>query len=204
MRIDNLIGVLLLASFTVSAAANTAEPAARMEGRLRNTTAVESTGLPWSVSRTQRVSPALPEHYPPPHWTALIGTGAAGLFDAGLAVSMFHDALELLLAATAQKVGAIVSKNQINFFAWWDLIEKAPNAGNSKKLPPYSTLRLLNDARVSFKHFGRCPPVGEAQTHQVTCEQFLTQVCTDTHTRYSYADSALYSSGGYQFDPYYN
>ena len=101
----------------------------------------------------------------------------AGLFDAGLAVSMFHDAVELLLAATAQEVGGIVSKNQIKFFDWWELIEKAPNA-QTRRLPALSTLRLLNDARVSFKHFGRCPPVGEAQTHQVTCEQFLTQVCT--------------------------
>ena len=84
MRNDNLIGVLLLASFTVSAAANTAEPAARMEGRLRNPTAVESTGLPWSVSRTQRVSSALPERYPPLHWTALIGTGAASKVERGI------------------------------------------------------------------------------------------------------------------------
>jgi hypothetical protein len=102
----------------------------------------------------------------------------AGLFDAGVAVSMFHDALELLLAATAQEIGTTVSKNQIKFFDWWDLIEKAPNA-QTRKLPALSTLRLLNDARVSFKHFGRCPPVAEAQTHQVTCEQFLTQVCTE-------------------------
>src|SRR5260370_11253752 len=44
------------------------------------------------------------------------GLRGAGLFDAGLAVSMFHDAVELLLAATGQKVGAIVSKNQKGAF----------------------------------------------------------------------------------------
>jgi hypothetical protein len=84
MRIDNLIGIFMLASFTVSAVANAAEPAARGEGQHRNPTAVESTGLPWSVSRTQRVSPALPERYPPPDWTALIGTGAASKVERGI------------------------------------------------------------------------------------------------------------------------
>jgi hypothetical protein len=84
MRIDNLIGVFLLASFTVSAVANAAEPAARGEGRLRKPAAVESTGLPWNVPEIRRLSPVLPERYPSPDWTALIGTGAASTVERGI------------------------------------------------------------------------------------------------------------------------
>lgn len=99
----------------------------------------------------------------------------AGPVDPGLAVSLFQDAVELALAALAQHWGATLTKNHVGFFDWWKTLENAPQRGTAP-VPSNAALRQLNDARISFKHYGRLPRRDEALGHQSSCQQFLVEV----------------------------
>jgi len=61
----------------------------------------------------------------------------------------FHDAIELFLQLASERLD--VSKKDISFMAYWDLLSpKLPNSGLTQK----ESMRKLNDARKSLKHYG--------------------------------------------------
>ena len=101
--------------------------------------------------------------------------GEKGPFSAGLAVSLFQDAVESLLGSIVKEVGASVP-NHIAFDAYWGFVKAGPKA-NGRELPPNSKMLQLNAARVSFKHHGNVPSADTAASLQLHAHAFLTEAC---------------------------
>ena len=95
-------------------------------------------------------------------------------YSSSLAVSLFQDAAELLLASIAIVVDAKVSPNT-SFLAYWDLIESAPKNPNRKVVPSKAALARLNGARVAFKHRGQLIQQDDANRIRIDTEVFLKQ-----------------------------
>lgn len=94
-------------------------------------------------------------------------------FSAGMAISHFQDAVELLLWATAVHVDA---KPTDRFDALWDAIKLGTKCPPGKELPLRSAMTSLNKARVSFKHYGVSPDVTDAERFSAYTEEFLSAV----------------------------
>lgn len=99
-------------------------------------------------------------------------------FSAGLSISLLQDAVECMAWSVAKAVDANINKKSA-FEELWTLIESAPkNKENSLKLPYKATMAELNQARVSFKHYGIIPNHGEAERFSGYVREFLHETTT--------------------------
>lgn len=96
-----------------------------------------------------------------------------GRYSAGLAVSLFQDAVESIISTVAKELGASVPPNT-TFHSYWDLVKKTPNA-QGRELPPSGKMVELNAARVAFKHHGVVPAQEAAANLELHTEEFLTE-----------------------------
>jgi hypothetical protein len=110
----------------------------------------------------------------------LFGEGERALasksrYSPGLAVSLFQDAAELLLACVAHALDARVTV-QTRFMDYWESIEKARLNQDKKQVPSKAAIARLNAMRVAFKHRGQLPMIEDAETARIDTEVFLRQV----------------------------
>jgi hypothetical protein len=101
-----------------------------------------------------------------------------GMFSAGLAVSLFQDAVESLAWTIAKEVDADI-KERDGFEGYWEAVKHGKNNPARKELPPKTKMRDLNKARVNFKHYGVIPADGEAAKLQTYSEQFMVEACKE-------------------------
>lgn len=94
-------------------------------------------------------------------------------YSAGLAISLYQDAVESMAWSVAKAVDAKVTKKS-TFEELWHLIESAPkNSEDAISLPFKATMAELNQARVSFKHYGIIPNHSEAERFSGYVREFL-------------------------------
>lgn len=96
-----------------------------------------------------------------------------GPYSAGLAVSLFQDAIELMARTVATHVDAKIEKNT-SFETIWDKIKEAPKS-TGRELPLKTKCIALNVARVGFKHYGNLPDAKNAARFQADTELFLDE-----------------------------
>jgi hypothetical protein len=91
---------------------------------------------------------------------------------AGMAISMFQDAVEIFIWTLLKDLDAKVNEND-PFTKYFDLVEKAPKNEKQKQLPFKAKILELNKARVNFKHYGNLPDVSESKKFCDYTEEFL-------------------------------
>lgn len=104
--------------------------------------------------------------------------GETGPYSAGLAVSLFQDATELMARTIAHQVDANVGRNT-SFEALWDAIKAGKKNPEGKELPLKTKALAVNNARVGFKHYGNLPDAAHAARFGADTEQFLDISCKD-------------------------
>jgi hypothetical protein len=103
------------------------------------------------------------------------------MFDAGIALSLFHDAVEITCAATARTLG--VPAKKADFIEFWKLVKDREVArverGEAvppevRELPMQRDMESLNKARILYKHEGQVLlDHAEVETHRINCHEFL-------------------------------
>lgn len=93
---------------------------------------------------------------------------------AGLAVSLFQDACELVIWTIAKDVDG-QPKNQNSFPALWDAVQNGRRNGGAVTLPLRGQIEDLNKARVNFKHHGQLPTAGDALRFAGYTYEFLRE-----------------------------
>jgi hypothetical protein len=101
-----------------------------------------------------------------------------GPYSAGLAVSLFQDAIELMAWTIAKEVDAKVSE-KAPFESLWDAIKSAPKNASGKELPLKAKVVDVNKARVGFKHYGNLPAESDVSKFEGYASQFLQIACRD-------------------------
>jgi hypothetical protein len=101
-----------------------------------------------------------------------------GPFDAGLAVSLFQDAVELAVFSCAAKFSASV-KDKAAFPEIWEAANSGATSAGKPPLQMKLDMDALNKARVNFKHYGQRPDPKDAETHRINCGQFLSRLAKD-------------------------
>lgn len=101
--------------------------------------------------------------------------GQGGLFDAGLAVSLFQDAIEIALVACASQLGAHIG-DKAPFQDIWRDVNTAAAARGLPSLELQVDVTALNKARVNFKHYGQRPDRHDADAHRVTTTRILEMI----------------------------
>lgn len=104
--------------------------------------------------------------------------------DAGLAISLLQDAVELYLW-TVIKERDITVKKDAGFILYLDSLK-----GAGLEMPFSAKLRELNTARVGFKHYGNLPAPSEASKHKAYVEDSLRQAFSD-HFGQNFDDISL-------------
>lgn len=94
---------------------------------------------------------------------------------AGLAVSLFQDAVELAIWTVAKDVDAGANERTA-FMALWDVIPKARRNPSGAQLPMRGQIDDLNKARRNFKHNGQLPTVNDAIRFAGYADEFLREV----------------------------
>jgi hypothetical protein len=105
--------------------------------------------------------------------TAILRDG--GIFDPGLAVSLFQDAAEIALLACATQFHASYS-DSTPFLKVWDATDGAATAVGKPSIPMRPDMQALNKARVTFKHHAERVDRAAAETHRINVLSFLTLV----------------------------
>lgn len=93
---------------------------------------------------------------------------------AGLAISLYQDAVELFLWTIAKEYEARAT-DKTSFTDMWDLIRDAKRNVERRELPLRAKMMELNKARVNFKHYGNLPAPSEAEKFQGYTEDFLRE-----------------------------
>jgi hypothetical protein len=101
-----------------------------------------------------------------------------GLFDPGLAVSLFQDAVEIALLACGSLVDA-APKDKIGFEPLWEEVSKALAAASRAPLRMKIEMLGVNKARVGFKHSGQVPDIRVAEACRLDTGQFLGWATTE-------------------------
>ena len=91
---------------------------------------------------------------------------------AGLAISLFQDAIEIFIWTLVKKFDAQITE-KTSFLQYYDKIKQAPGNENKDELPHKGKILELNKARVNFKHYGILPDPSEAQKFRGYTEDFL-------------------------------
>ena len=82
----------------------------------------------------------------------------------------FHDAIELFLQLASEKLD--FSKKDIYFLDYWSLLSpKLPNSGLTQK----ESMRRLNNARVSLKHYGNLPSKLAIEAFRASATNFFEE-----------------------------
>ncbi len=92
----------------------------------------------------------------------------------GLAISLFQDAVEMVMHAIVGHLDAEV-KDKAPFEELWAAIPKATRNTEGLVLPYKELMRKLNKARVSFKHHGLLPASSEGFKFQAHTEEFFRE-----------------------------
>lgn len=98
-----------------------------------------------------------------------------GMFDPGLAVSLFQDAVEIALRACGALVHAS-PKDKIGFEPLWNEVNKALVAASKPELRMKIQMDGLNKARVNFKHAGQVTDSRVAETCRIDTGEFLSRL----------------------------
>lgn len=96
-------------------------------------------------------------------------------YSAGLAVSLFQDAVEIMLWAVFKQVDADLRGKQPQFEQYWDIIREAKGNKERKSVPLKGKMIDLNKARVTFKHNGQLPRDEDVMRFAGYTEKFLSQ-----------------------------
>jgi hypothetical protein len=96
-------------------------------------------------------------------------------FSAGLAVSLFQDAVEMVLFTCSARFDAQV-KDRAGFAELWDAVNKAVQKASKPPLPLGPQMQAVNKVRVGFKHYGLRPDSRDAESCRADCGQFLELV----------------------------
>lgn len=91
---------------------------------------------------------------------------------AGMAISMFQDAIEIFMWTLLKDLDAQVKENT-PFTKYFNLVEDSPKNKQRKQLPFKAKILELNKARVNFKHYGNLPDVSESKKFCDYTEEFL-------------------------------
>jgi hypothetical protein len=100
-------------------------------------------------------------------------------FSAGLAISLFQDAVELLLWTIAKEYPEVQVKEKDSFDQLWSTVSKIQKDGSVLGLAYSPRIIELNKARVNFKHYGNLPALSEAQKFRGYVDAFLTSASAD-------------------------
>jgi len=100
-----------------------------------------------------------------------------GIFDAGMAVSHFQDAVELALVSTAAQFGVDL-KDRAGFLDIWDAASSAARDAGMEKIPLRTDMKAMNAARIGFKHMGNRVERSDAEVHYVNVERVLSFICS--------------------------
>lgn len=92
----------------------------------------------------------------------------------GLAISLFHDSVELLIWTVAKEVDANVNEKDA-FIKIFEAIKEGKDNKEKKQLPLKAKLIELNKARINFKHYGNMPAPTEAIKFLGYTEEFLRE-----------------------------
>ena len=104
--------------------------------------------------------------------------GGASELAAGLALLHFQDSAEMVLRIIAEHLG-VSMKPTVAFNQIIDSIdEKATELGRDP-VPRRSALNQLNNARVSFKHYGNRPNSSDVQKFRDDLETFFATACRE-------------------------
>ena len=90
----------------------------------------------------------------------------------GLSLSLFHDSVECLVWTIVKMYDA---KPIHNFLEAWDIVAKASGNKCGLELPMKATMKELNTARVSFKHYGILPDSTQVTKFRDYSEAFLKE-----------------------------
>lgn len=90
----------------------------------------------------------------------------------GMAISLFHDSVEIFCWCLLKELDAQVGSNT-SFTSFFDKVEKSPKNPEKKRLPFKAKMVELNKARVNFKHYGNLPDISEAMKFKGYTEEFL-------------------------------
>ncbi len=90
----------------------------------------------------------------------------------GLALSLFHDAVETMAWTTVSAVEGPV-KDQLPFTQLWEAVKAGKKNTDEKALPLQAVMLELNKVRVAFKHYGIVPDVKDVDRLSVHAEEFL-------------------------------
>jgi hypothetical protein len=90
----------------------------------------------------------------------------------GVAISHFQDAVEMLLWTAVKQRDLGNARKEMSFFDLWKSVE---GSLRDAKLPHYSSMTELNNARVNFKHFGNLPEPSDAEKFLSYTREFLTE-----------------------------
>lgn len=83
---------------------------------------------------------------------------------------LFHDAIELFLQFASEYLG--VSKQQISFMEYWDLLSQEPL---NVELTQKESMRRLNKARVALKHHGTLPSKLDIEAFRASATNFFEE-----------------------------
>ncbi len=94
------------------------------------------------------------------------------MFDAGLAISLFHDAVEMTMFACGARFDAQL-KDRAPFTDLLDAVAKAAIQAGKPALRLKLEMDRLNKTRVNFKHYGLRPDRRDAESHRIDAGEFL-------------------------------
>ncbi len=100
---------------------------------------------------------------------------SSGIFDAGIALLLLQDAVEIALHAIATKVEARAAR-KASFEEYWGLIDSA--GGRFGQLPMKIDMGRMNSARVDLKHHANLPERDGVEQHFRNGRVFLGKVTT--------------------------
>lgn len=99
-------------------------------------------------------------------------------YSAGLAISLYQDAVESMAWSVAKAVDAKIPKKAA-FEDYWQFVEASPKKPeNVTGLPLKAKMLDLNQARVAFKHYGMVPAHGEAERFSAYAAEFLEETAS--------------------------
>jgi len=101
-----------------------------------------------------------------------------GLFDAGFAVSLFQDAVEMAVFSCGARYNA-QPKDNAGFLEIWNATDAAAVAAGKSALRMKPDMQALNKTRVNFKHYGARPDRKDAEAHRINCAEFLSFVAKE-------------------------
>lgn len=98
---------------------------------------------------------------------------SSGVFDAGVALLLLQDAVEMALHAVATKLGARPTR-KASFEDYWGMIDAA--GGQLGQLPMKIDMSRMNSARVDLKHHANHPDRNGVEEHFRNARGFLGKI----------------------------